>query len=88
VRLLGVAWTGRSPPMTVFEFVIAIIFIVFAYKVVTLRVHRRHVRNDDAERAAWQQQLEQLEERVKVLERIVTDDRYDLKRQIDELDKK
>jgi hypothetical protein len=35
----------------------------------------------------WQQRLDQLEERIKVLERIVTDDKYDLKRQIEALDR-
>jgi cell division protein FtsB len=74
--------------MNPFEFVIAIIVIVFGYKLISLRMQNRSVRRgDDAERAAWQQQLEQLEERVKVLERIVTDDRYDLKRQFEELDR-
>jgi cell division protein FtsB len=74
--------------MNPFEFVIAIIVIVFGYKLISLRMQNRTVRRgDDAERAAWQQQLEQLEERVKVLERIVTDDRYDLKRQFEELDR-
>lgn len=74
--------------MNPFEFVIAIIVIVFGYKLISLRMQNRSVRRgDDADRAAWQQQLEQLEERVKVLERIVTDDRYDLKRQFEELDR-
>lgn len=77
--------------MNPFEFVIAIIAIVFIYKLVSMRINHRHLLNvrgtDDADRAAWQQKLDQLEERVKVLERIVTDDKYDLKRQIEELDK-
>ena len=75
----------------VFEFVIAILIVVFTYKLVTLRMHQKNLQNvrgtDDAERVAWQQQLDELEERVKVLERIVTDDKYDLKRQIEALDK-
>ena len=74
-----------------FEFVIAILIIVFTYKLVTLRMHQKNVQNqrgtDDADRVAWQQRLDELEERVKVLERIVTDDKYDLKRQIEALDK-
>ena len=74
-----------------FEFVIAILIVVFTYKLVTLRMHQKNSQNlrgtDDADRVAWQQQLHQLEERVKVLERIVTDDKYDLKRQIEALDK-
>ena len=79
--------------MNPFEFVIAIIAIVFIYKLVSMRINHRHSltmrgsRMDDTERAAWQQRLDQMEERVKVLERIVTDDKYDLKRQIEELDK-
>jgi len=32
------------------------------------------------------QKIAQLEERIKVLERIVTDDKYDLKKQFDDLD--
>jgi cell division protein FtsB len=74
--------------MTVFEFVIGIIIVVFGYRLIALRMRQKHARNDDTERVAWREQLEQLEERVKVLERIVTDDRYDLKRQLDELDKR
>jgi len=77
--------------MNPFEFVIAIIVISFIYKLVSQRMHHRSLQNsrgtDDADRAVWQQRLDQLEERVKVLERIVTDDKYDLKRQIEELDK-
>ncbi len=74
--------------MTVFEFVIAIVAIVFGYKLISLRMQSKHLRRDEAtDRIAWQQQLEQLEERVKVLERIVTDDRYDLKRKFEELDR-
>jgi hypothetical protein len=74
-----------------FEFVIAILIVVFTYKLVTLRMHQKNQQNlrgtDDADRVAWQQRLDELEERVKVLERIVTDDKYDLKRQIEALDK-
>ncbi len=74
-----------------FEFVIAILLIVFGYRLVTLRMHQKNLQSqrgtDDADRVVWQQRLDELEERVKVLERIVTDDKYDLKRQIEALDK-
>jgi uncharacterized membrane protein len=74
-----------------FEFVIAILIVVFTYRLVTLRMHQKNQQNlrgtDDADRIAWQQRLDELEERVKVLERIVTDDKYDLKRQIEALDR-
>jgi len=76
----------------VFEFVIPILVVVFAYKLINQRMHHKNLRDlrggtDDAERQVWQQRLDQLEERVKVLERIVTDDKYDLKRQIEALDR-
>ncbi len=75
----------------VFEFVIPILVVVFTYKLVSRWMHQKNLQNlrgtDDADRLAWQQQLDRLEERVKVLERIVTDDKYDLKRQIEALDK-
>jgi cell division protein FtsB len=77
--------------MNPFEFVIVIVAIVFFYKLVSMRMSQRNLQNlrgsDEADRAAWQQRLDQLEERVKVLERIVTDDKYDLKRQIEELER-
>jgi hypothetical protein len=74
--------------MNPFEFVIAIVAIVFIYKLVSLRIQQRNAhRTPDADQIAWQQRLDQMEERVKVLERIVTDDKYDLKRQIEELDR-
>jgi hypothetical protein len=74
-----------------FEFVIAILVVVFGYKLIKQQMYHKNLRDqrgpDDAEREAWQQRLDQLEERVKVLERIVTDDKYDLKRQIEALDR-
>jgi hypothetical protein len=77
--------------LSAFEFVLAILFIVFAYKLISQRMNHKNLRElrgtDDADRVAWQQRLDELEERVKVLERIVTDDKYDLKRQIEQLDK-
>jgi hypothetical protein len=74
--------------MNPFEFVIAIVAIVFIYKLVSARMqHRNAQRTPDADQIAWQQRLDELEERVKVLERIVTDDKYDLKRQIEALDR-
>lgn len=74
--------------MNPFEFVIAIIAIVFGYKLISQRMQHKHThRAPDTEQVVWQQRLDQLEERIKVLERIVTDDKYDLKRQIEELDR-
>jgi hypothetical protein len=74
--------------MNPFEFVIAIIAIVFGYRLVSQRMRQKDARRvPDTEQMVWQQRLDQLEERIKVIERIVTDDKYDLKRQIEELDR-
>jgi membrane protein implicated in regulation of membrane protease activity len=74
--------------MNPLEFVLAIVFLVLAYKVVSIVLHNRASRpvQDAPERNAdVARQLADLEERVRVLERIVTDDRSELKRQFREL---
>jgi hypothetical protein len=75
--------------MNPFEFVIAIVVIVFGYKLLATSVRRKHESHEGqvgAENADLRQRLEQLEERVQVLERIVTDERYDLKQQFKDLE--
>ena len=72
-----------------FEFAIAIVAIVFGYKLVATFMRQKHVsRSSEAEtvNVELRQRLEQLEERVRVLERIVTDERYDLKQQFKDLE--
>jgi Tfp pilus assembly protein PilO len=75
--------------MNPFEFVIAIVVIVFGYKLLATSMRRKreslegHVETENAD---LRQRLEQLEERVRVLERIVTDERYDLKQQFKDLE--
>lgn len=74
--------------MQVFEFVIAIVALSLLYKLVDSWVRRRSQaapRHEDAERAALERRLDAVEERVRVLERIVTDERYDLKQQFKDL---
>ncbi len=74
--------------MNPFEFVIAILGMVFLYKLMAVSIGRRHQKNDErADSAAieLQRTLEKLEERVRVLERIVTDERFDLKQQFKDL---
>jgi hypothetical protein len=76
--------------MNAFEFVIVIIILSFIYRIILAWMRNREFRSshDDsanANAALMQQRLEQLEERVKVLERIVTDDRYELKQQFKDL---
>jgi len=76
--------------MCTFEFVVAIVAIIFTYRALAIIFgHRRH-RNDDAEaqgrQAETESRLAGLEDRVRVLERIVTDTKSDLKRQFRDLE--
>jgi hypothetical protein len=72
-----------------FEFVIAILALSFAYKLVSGVLNRKHQQRGgsaaDAVNTELRQRLEQMEERVRVLERIVTDERFDLKQQFKDL---
>jgi hypothetical protein len=72
--------------MNVFAFVISVVAIVMtANTIQTIYKIRsaKSARDDDAGSA--QEQLDTLEERIRVLERIVTEKNYDLKREIDSL---
>lgn len=76
--------------MNAFEFVIIVIILSFIYKLLAGWMRSREYRRSsdesvNANAALMQQRLEQLEERVRVLERIVTDDRYELKQQFKDL---
>lgn len=71
-----------------FEFVIAVLFLSFAYRLIVTLLQRKNQRSDaaaEAVNAELRQRLEQMEERVRVLERIVTDERFDLKQQFKDL---
>ena len=69
-----------------FEFLIVVILASFAYKLVAAWMRdRAQKRGDDTVNTGLLQRLEQLEERVRVLERIVTDERFDLKQQFKDL---
>ena len=75
--------------MNPFEFVITILVLTFIYKLVSTMIQRKHQTADVEERdnvnTELLQRLEQVEERVRVLERIVTDERFDLKQQFRDL---
>ena len=73
--------------MNPFEFALAIIALAFLYKLVKTVVLQKNtgVRRDDTADADLLARLQQVEERVRVLERIVTDERYDLKQQFKDL---
>lgn len=74
--------------MNPFEFAFAVVLVVLAYKVISRVLQNKAMRAvDQAPEASADlaRQIVDLEERVRVLERIVTDDRSDLKRQFREL---
>jgi hypothetical protein len=70
-----------------FEFALAMVALVLIFKLVRLAiVHgKRAPRADDPVNAELLKRLGEVEERVRVLERIVTDERYDLKQQFKDL---
>jgi len=70
-----------------FEFALALITLVLIFKLVRLAiVHgKRTPRQDESVDTQLLERLHQVEERVRVLERIVTDERYDLKQQFKDL---
>jgi len=63
-----------------------IVLVVCVTKVLT-SIFRRKQAEPDPELVERLRRVERLEERVRVLEKIVTDGRYDLKRQLDELER-
>lgn len=70
-----------------FDFVLAIIAMVFLFKLVKLRMEQNAERAVPAsdEHGDLLDRLKKLEQRIAVLERIVTDRRSDLDRQFEEL---
>jgi hypothetical protein len=72
--------------MHAYELAIALVAIVFVYKLVRLAILRQPTRRDDTANTDLQNRLAEVEERVRVLERIVTDDRHDLRQQFKDLE--
>jgi len=70
-----------------FEFVIVCVALSFGYKLIVtwMRTRAQSRPSDEPANAALLQRLAELEERVQVLERIVTDERFDLKQQFKDL---
>ncbi|MDH3375219.1 MAG: hypothetical protein OEM85_17815 [Gammaproteobacteria bacterium] len=72
--------------MNVFVFVVTIVAIVCAadtiQKIVKARAAKQH---GDAEVDEAMAKLDQLEDRIRVLERIVTEEKHDLRREISSL---
>jgi hypothetical protein len=70
-----------------FEFALALVALILIFKLIRAAIGHRALapRRDDAVNAELLERLNQVEERVRVLEKIVTDERYDLKRQFKDL---
>lgn len=73
--------------MHLFEFVFALVAMVLLFKLVSRAMHQKQLApRDDGVNAELMQRLGEVEERVRVLERIVTDERFDLKQQFRDLE--
>lgn len=73
--------------MNVFEMVVIIVVVVTIGKFLQVAVEKRHRREDRGQTTARDERLADLEERVRVLESIVTDSGYDLRRQFKDLER-
>lgn len=76
--------------MNPFEFVIAIIVIAFIFRLVQMRMEHKHERSQRSSGEPADDllgRLVRLEERIQVLERIITDDRAHLRREFEDLSK-
>ena len=74
--------------MNVFEFVIILVAVVLVYQLWELKIKTRRAARESAEDDAVQAQLDRLESRIEVLERIVTDSRYDLNKEFRDLEER
>ena len=73
--------------MQALEFVLPVLALIFVYKLIRLVIiHKKPPRRDHPVNAELLERLNQVEERVRVLERIVTDEKYDLKQQFRDLE--
>ena len=69
-----------------YTFVLCIIAIVMLARVIQVYIMHRHKKPEvDTEIEETLAKVDVLEERIRVLERIVTENRFDLKKEIDDL---
>jgi hypothetical protein len=77
--------------MNPFEFVIAIIVLCFLFSIIStwLRQRGKETHSRAAENASSEmlERRARAEERIRVLERIVTDERWDLKKEFQDLER-
>lgn len=72
--------------MNPFEMVVIIVFLCVIASMYKSRLNNRHKQAHPADEVR-SARLDQLEERIRVLERIVTDSGYDLRRQFRDLER-
>lgn len=76
--------------MDPFEMVVSIVAIVFTGSIISKYLQYRMVKlntNQETDNAASDVRLDEIEQRLKVLEQIVTSDRYDLEQQFKNIDR-
>ena len=73
--------------MNPFEFVLAIIIISFVFQLIKTRMSQKDKSASNQESDEYRIKMSDLERRIRVLERIVTDDTADLKRQFQDLER-
>jgi hypothetical protein len=71
---------------TLFEFVIILVVAVLAFRLWETKLKYRNDPIEEEQDEKLRIQLSELQDRVEVLERIVTDPRYDLNRQLKDLE--
>ena len=71
--------------MHVFQLALAMAALVLNFKLMRTVLSKGTTRRDDSVHAELIERLGQVEERVRVLEKIVTDERYDLRQQFKDL---
>lgn len=70
----------------VFTFVLLLVAIVMVAKIIQSYIERKQEKDASGENIEETlARIDVLEERIRVLERIITENRYDLKREIDSL---
>lgn len=69
-----------------FSFVVCIVFVVLAFQLARTYLENKNKKQPiDEELEETLAKIDKLEERIRVLERIVTESRFDLKKEIDSL---
>lgn len=72
--------------MNVFTFIFLVVTVSLLAGLVQTYLKQRHIKNDSADDIDQTlAKIDLLEERIQVLERIITESRFDLKSQIDRL---